>query len=501
MAEPLEKKSTYKQGPRPPVVVILGHVDHGKTSLIDYIRKAKVTEKEEGGITQHVGAYQIEHGGSAITLLDTPGHEAFSAMRARGASVADIALLVVAADDGIMPQTKEALEHIRKTALPFIVVINKIDKSNVDGQKARTQLLEESVTLEGFGGNTPVVEVSAKTGQGIDDLLGTIVLLWEVEGHEARVEGPAEGVVIEAFLDARRGPSATLLVREGILHAGDIAAAASSFGRIRIMESFLGKPLPEAGSSTPVVVLGFETPPGVGEKFHVMASSEEAEQYVVRKERKHDMRQVVELAEGQKLVNIILKADVQGTLEAMGELIKNLQNERIATRLLAEGVGEIGDADVRLASSGKALIVGFRVGASASAERLAQQEKVFILSSPIVYRLVEELRGHLEELTKEVQSVETVIGKAKVLAIFRTEAGRMIVGGRVIEGEVRRGVRVKVYKGEQIAGEGKIVQLKIQDKEMGSIAQNQECGILFEGSVKIQEGDILEAYVIEKKTT
>ncbi len=488
---------------RPPVVVILGHVDHGKTSLLDYIRKSKVAEGESGGITQHIGAYQIVQKDNTITFIDTPGHEAFSAMRARGASVADIALLVIGADDGVKPQTKEALHHVKHANIPFVVVLNKIDKPGVDPMKARTQLLEDGVTLEGFGGTTPVVEVSAKTGQGVEELLDMINLLWEVEGKN--IQGEEEtghkgyGVVVESFLDPRRGASATLLVREGTLARGDVVATLSAMGKMRILEDFLGKDIEEASASTPVLALGFDVLPGVGERFVVEENMEEAAARVQEKTRKQrGETDIVEVSEGQKIVNIVVKADAQGTLEAIHEVLHAVDSEQVRIRTLYGGVGDVNESDVKLAISGHALIVGFRVGVNASAKSFAEQKEVSILSFDIIYRLVEGIRNAVQT-EQEVTLVESPVGKFFVIAIFRTERTRMIVGGKVTEGEIRKGVKAHVLRNQEVIGEGKIVQLKIQDKEVNHVGKGQELGALFEGSVKLQKDDVLDLYVVERK--
>lgn len=486
---------------RPPVVVILGHVDHGKTSLLDYIRKSKVAEGESGGITQHVGAYQIVQKDKTITFIDTPGHEAFSAMRARGADVADIALLVVGADDGVKPQTKEALHHIKHADIPFIVVINKIDKPGAEPMKVRTQLLEENVTLEGFGGNTPVVEVSAKTGQGIDELLDMINLVWEVEGETGKGEerDANSGVVVESYLDKQRGPSATLLVRNGALKRGDIVATSSAFGKMRILEDFLGKDIEEASASTPVLALGFDVLPGVGEKFVVEQTMDLATARVEEKMRKQrGEADILEAVEGQKIVNIIVKADAQGTLEAIHEVLRAVDNEQVALRTLYAGVGEVNESDVKLAISGHALVVAFRVGVSSSAKSFAQQKEITILSFDIIYRLVEGIRNEIQ-VQQEITMVETPVGKFSVIAIFRTEKTRMIVGGKVTEGEIRKGIKAHVLRGGEVIGEGKVVQLKIQDKEMNQVGKGQELGALFEGPVKLEKNDVLDLYVLERK--
>ncbi|MBI2462743.1 MAG: translation initiation factor IF-2 [Candidatus Spechtbacteria bacterium] len=488
----------YKVGTRPPVVVILGHVDHGKTSILDYIRKSRVAEKETGGITQHVGAYQVLQKQQPITFLDTPGHEAFHAMRARGAHVADIALLVVAAEDGIKPQTKEAIQHIKQAAIPYIVVMNKMDKPAADAMKVKTQLLEEEVLVEGFGGTVPVVEVSAKTGAGIEELLDTILLLWEVEGTETRIEGPAKGAVIESFMDSRRGFAATLLVREGELRRQDIVATNSVSGKIKSMEDFLGRAVDVASTSMPVLVLGLQDAPEVGDKFEVFSTLEEAQAYTAEKSKKDQEGDVLDFSGDRKVLNLILKADVHGSLEAVHELVRALPSEHVILRVLFENVGDVNESDVKLASSGKAVIISFRVGVMPAAQNFAHQMGVTILSYDIIYNLVQGIREVMEEmLINEIVEVET--GKLRVIALFRTEKNRMIVGGRVIEGEAKRGAHVSVMRNEEKIGEGKIIRIKIQDKDMEKVNKGDECGVLYEGGVRIEVGDVLEFFSVEKK--
>jgi translation initiation factor IF-2 len=484
---------------RPPVVVVMGHVDHGKTTILDTIRKTKVAEKEAGGITQHMGAYEVEHQGKKITFLDTPGHEAFYAMRSRGVKVADIAVLVVAADDGVMPQTKEAIKHITQAGIPMIVAINKIDKPGANPQRVKNQLLEEQIVIEEFKGNVPCVEVSARTGQGIDSLLEMINLVAEVAELKARSIGNAEGAVIEAELNPKSGPSATLLVKEGVLSLGDIVATSSSFGKIKRLENFLGESLEAAQPGMPVRVTGLGGVPGVGEKFSVHGSVEEASAKVVESHRKTgEGREVLEVSPNEKVLPLILKADAHGTLEAVRGVMKSITQEGLFLRILSEGVGEIMETDIKFAASAKALIVGFRVKINHAAVNFAQQTKVEVLSSDVIYDLVEKVRAKVNELSvQEEQEVE--LGTLKTMAIFRTEKTRMIIGGKVLEGKMKRGAKVRVLRGESVEGEGKIASLKIQDKSVEEAQKGTECGILFEGHVRIQVGDTLQAYEVTKK--
>lgn len=481
---------------RPPVVVILGHVDHGKTSILDYIRESKIAETESGGITQHTGAYQVEQSGKKITFIDTPGHEAFSAMRSRGVKVADIAVLVVAADDGIMPQTKEAIKIIKKSNLPLIVAINKIDKPEANVGSVKNQLVKAEILLEGLGGDVPNVEVSAKTGQGIDDLLDIINLVADLEEFSAEENKPLKLVVIEAALNAKSGPTATLLVKSGIIKQGIMIAGSSTWARVRQVQDFTGEPINEAGPSTPVIILGFNAVPQVGEKFVEVEDQKVAEERIAKKQKKERDSAFLDVQEGQKVVNLILKSDVEGTLEAVQSVLRSIENENIKLRILEKGVGGITDSDVRLAKSGNALVVGFRVKPNSVAAILAQQQRVNIVTFDTIYDLVSGVRHSvLSYVAPEVK--EETTGQFKVLKIFRTESNKMIIGGRVIDGELRPGSTLTVFRGEEKLGKGKLKQIRSIDKIIDRAKKGDEVGISFDGGTKIEEGDILEA--IEKK--
>jgi len=476
---------------KPPVVVILGHVDHGKTSILDYIRKAKVAEGESGGITQHTGAYQVEQGGKIITFIDTPGHEAFSAMRSRGVNVADVAILVVAADDGVMPQTKEAIQIIKKASIPYIVAINKIDKPEASIQNIKNGLTENEVLLEGYGGDVPNVEISAKTGAGMDDLLDMINLVAEMEELEEDSDKPLKAVAIEAAIDPKRGATATILIKEGKLKLGQYIAGSSTWAKVKQMLDFQGNDIGEAGPSTPVSILGFGDVPQVGEKFVQVSSQKEAEGRVDRKKKKNKEGHLVQVEEGQKVVNIILRSDADGTLEAIHEVLRSIENEEIVLRVLEEGVGEITDSDVRLASSGNALVVGFRVKPNSVANNLAQQQGVVIITFDTIYDLVQGVRSSILQFI-DPETTEEILGKLKLLKIFRTEPSRIIAGGRVIEGEIKKGTKVTVFREDKKIGTGKLKELKKVDKVIETAKKGEEVGILFDGDVKLQEGDVLE---------
>ena len=389
----ITKKKTENLKSRPPIVVVLGHVDHGKTTLLDYIRKTSVAEKESGGITQHIGAYQIDHEGKKITFIDTPGHEAFSQMRSRGAKVADIAILIVAAEEGIKPQTKEVISHIKKFKISVVVALNKIDKPEANAAKVAGELAKEGIVVESQGGKVPSVNISAKNGQGVDELLEVLLLVAEMEELKADPKKSAEGVIIESYQNSQRGPTATLLVRDGILRKGDIVVCGDSWGGIRILEDFQGNSVEEAPPSTPAVVVGFNEAPTVGERFLAVSSEKEAKSQLVTKEKK-----MIEIKKGEKALSLILKADVKGSLEAIEGTLSNIKHEGIDINILKSEVGDISESDTKLAYSTSSTIIGFRVKASTFIFNLAKRQGVRIKSFEVIYELVEEVKKGLSKL-------------------------------------------------------------------------------------------------------
>lgn len=515
---------------RPPIVVVMGHVDHGKTTLLDFIRKTKVAEKEAGGITQAIGAYEIiipskeellsqankasDFAAEArkITFIDTPGHEAFSKMRSRGAHVADVAVLVVAADDGVKPQTVEAIHHISESKIPFIVAINKIDKPGVQTDKVKKELAEKNVFVEQWGGNVPCAEISAKTGQGIDELLETILLLAEMEELKGEPQKNAEGVVIEAYLDSRRGPVATLLIEDGVFNVGDHMVIGSTVSKIKLMENFLGKKIDKAIFSQPVLVIGLAAVPSAGDEFFAeknkSAAEQRAEEFKKQEtakplpspESKEIAPQASETAVTAKFLNIVLKSDVKGSEEALADILEHLDYKNVKIRLLKKDVGDVNESDVRLADLSNAVIIGFRVKVLAEIMNLIRDKKIKILAGEIIYEFIDKIRKLIDDMTGQ-EIVRVDLGKVQVLAIFRTEKGRMIVGGRVTEGKLERGVRAEVFRAEQKIGEGKIVGLQSDKKDVGEAGKGKECGVLFDGDTKIEVNDILLAFREEKQKT
>lgn len=483
---------------RSPVVVVMGHVDHGKTSLLDYIRHTDVISQESGGITQHVGAYEVERNGKKITFLDTPGHEAFSAMRSRGAGVADIALLVVAADEGVKEQTKEAIAHAKRASIPLIVVFNKMDKPGAIPAKVVQELTKQDVLVESLGGKVPAVEISAKTGKGIEELLDLILLVAEMENLQGDAGKSAEGVVIEAYLDPQRGPTTTLLVRDGSLKAGDIIATPTVVGKVRILQDFQGRVIIEALPSMPAIVVGFENTPQVGERFKSFSDTDSALKYLEKKARKTAQVETTVVASDKKIFNILLKTDVQGSLEAIQEVLKELPQENIVLRVISGGVGEATENDIQLAGSAKAIIVGFRIKVGKHAALVAERAGVRIVTFDVIYELVQGIRKFMER-SIEPQIVRRDVGKLRVLAVFLQEKNRQIVGGRMVSGEIQKGGQLEIWRGEDFIGKGKIVNLQKDKKNIAKAKTGEEVGILYDGEGRIAEGDILIIYLQEQQ--
>ncbi len=490
------KKEEKKE--KPPVVVVLGHVDHGKSSLLEAIKGLKITEKEAGGITQHIGAYMVSHQGKEITFIDTPGHEAFFAMRSRGARVADIGILVVAADESVKEQTKEAINHLKEAEMPFFVAISKTDKKNIDIERVKQDLSKEGVFVESYGGNIPCVNISAKDKTGIEELLEVALLLAEVEevdGKKKKKEEKTEGAVIEVQRDPKKGVTATLLVKEGILRKGDAVATESSYGRIRIMEDFMGEKVEKVGPSTPVSVTGLKGCPGVGESFFVFQELEEAKKLAFggKKEEKSNS-----LASGEKCLNIILKADVTGSLEAIKESLEKFSWPEISVNIIRADIGNVTESDIECSKATGAKILAFGAKADKAAEKMAIRERVEIRSFNVIYELLEEVKKAAEEML-EPEVVRTETGKVKILAIFRTQGNRQILGGKVLEGEVKKGDLAEIKREDEKVGEGKLINIKKEEKDMERIRENEEFGMLLESRERAREEDIIVLYKEEKK--
>ena len=496
--------------PRPPIVTILGHVDHGKTTLLDAIRKTNVTEQEFGGITQHIGAYQVDVRGRKITFLDTPGHAAFTAMRARGAQVTDIVILVVAADDGVMPQTIEALNHAKAAGVQIIAAINKIDRDNANPERVKQQLAEHNLVVEEWGGDTVSVGISAKTGQNLEDLLDMILLVSDLLELKADQGGPLEATVVEAELDRGKGPIATILVQSGTLKMGDIIVVGQSFGRIKAMNDDHGQRIKTAGPATPVEVVGLSSVPQAGDKVEVVKNEREARQIAdSRIESDRDVRlsstQRVTLAdlykqleEGTiKELNVILKADVQGSEEAIRESLAQLSTEEVRVNLIHTGIGPVGENDVLLASASNAVVIGFNVRIDPQAKRAAEVEKIDIRTYQIIYELLDEVKAGMEGLLAPVIE-ETILGHIEVRQLFRLPKGGSIAGSYVKDGKVQRDSMARVFRDKEVIFTGKISSLKHLKDDVREMAAGFECGITVDGFTDFQVGDVIEAYSIEE---
>ncbi|GAB4503555.1 MAG: hypothetical protein Fur0043_05470 [Anaerolineales bacterium] len=494
---------------RAPVVTILGHVDHGKTSLLDVIRQTNVAAGEAGGITQHIGAYQVEMKGRPITFLDTPGHAAFTAMRARGAQGADIVILVVAADDGVMPQTREAIAHAKAARVPIVVALNKMDKANANPERVKQQLAEQELVPDEWGGNTMVIPVSAKQKQGLDDLLEAILLVADNSDIRANPSGRTIGTVIEAELDKTKGVVATLLVQNGTLKAGDIVVAGTAYGRLRALFDFRGKPVKKAGPSMPVSVMGLNDVPAAGDLFQVVGSEKEARDMVqqrldaqkqkrqaTKKASLEDLFAAYQAGEAREL-NLIVKADVQGSLEPIMTELEKLGKGEIGVKVLYAETGNIGENDVMLASASKAIIIGFNIQADVAARRLAEAEGVSIRLYDIIYRMTEDIEKALKGML-EPELTERVIGRADVLAVFPISKVGKIAGCRVREGELRRNARVRLLRKGEIVFEGEMASLKHEKEDVREMRTGFECGVGLRNFHDIEAGDELVCYMLEK---
>ncbi len=480
--------------PRPPVVVIMGHVDHGKTKLLDYIRKTNVAEKEAGGITQHIGAYEIIYKNRKITFLDTPGHEAFSKLRGRGAKAADIAVLVVAADDGVKPQTIEALEHIKHADLPFIVAINKIDKPGANPEKVKKELAENDALVESWGGKVPSVEISAKQGINVNQLLDLIELLADLNDFKADLQKPGEGIIIETNLDSRRGIVASLLILDGTLKIGDYISSSEATGKIKMLEDFLGHPVESAAFSSPVLAIGFTKLPLIGEKFATAEIPFSPALKVAKRIgdfiEKSLETQPTEPKEIPNLVNIIIKADVQSSAEALKESLEKIPLENGAIKILKAEAGNVNENDFKMAALSGALILAFNVKINA-ALFLTEKQKENLVSGEIIYDILDRTKIAIEKKLKPKVEREE-IGRLNVLAVFRQEKGRQVIGGKVVSGEIVKGIRMEVLRNDTIIGQGRIISLQSEKKEIGKVETGREAGVGIDfGEPKILVGDTL----------
>ncbi len=494
---------------RTPVVTILGHVDHGKTALLDSIRDSSVAERELGGITQHIGAYQVEANGQLLTFLDTPGHEAFTAIRARGSKATDIAILVVAADDGIMPQTDEAIDHAKAAGVPIVVAINKMDMPAADPERVKRQLSERDMLVEDWGGEIISVEVSAKTGDGITDLLENIAVVAEIADLKANPDKPASGVIIEAKLDRQRGPTATLLVQDGTLSVGQHVTAGGTWGRVRAMSNERGEAVKQVLPGTPAEILGFGSLPEAGDLFSVVPNERTARAMATDKENPSSSQQaqaraltldeVVNRTPAGELkeLNLVLKADVQGSVEAVNHSLENLAANNIKVRILHASSGGVTETDVLLASASEAIIIAFNVGTEPGAERLARRMGVEIRNYGIIYQLIDDVELALQGLL-EPAIVDVVLGRAEIREVFPTRGGVKIAGCRIVEGRMTKGVTVRITRDGKILEESTVTSLRHFRDEINEAALGTECGVVLQGFNDFEEGDVLEAHREER---
>ena len=493
---------------RPPVVTILGHVDHGKTSLLDYIRKSAVVEKEAGGITQHIGAYQVNHEGQPITFLDTPGHAAFTAIRSRGARVTDIAILVVAADDGIMPQTDEAIDHARAADVPIVIAINKMDLPTAQPDVVKRQLSERSLLVEEWGGDVIAVPVSAQTGDGIDELLENVSVLSEILELKANPDRAAAGVIVEATLDRRRGPSATVLIQAGTLRVGDHAVAGGAWGRIRAITNENGESIDAITPAMPGVITGLNAVPEAGDILKVVGSERAARQAAGRREQRSstgNLEPVLTLDNVVKQIDagdvkelvLVLKADVQGSVEAAVQSIEQLSEGDVKARVIHSGSGSVSDSDVQLASASGGIVLAFNVGFEVGAERTAERLGVEVREYQIIYRLLEDVESALQGLL-EPEYAEVVVGRAEIREIFPGRRGVRIAGCRVVDGRIVRQASIRLMRDDELVTETQIGSLRHFRDEVNQATAGTECGIILDGFNDFEEGDLIVAYRMER---
>jgi len=491
MASEKENKNLIE---RPPIVVVMGHIDHGKTKLLDAIRQTKVAEAEAGGITQSIGAYEITHKDKKITFIDTPGHQAFIAMRSHGAKVADLAILVVAADDGPKEQTWESYKIIKEADIPFMVVINKIDKPGADVLKTKNQLAEGGIYLEGFGGDIPFVEISAKEKIGINELLDLLILMAEMLELKADLNSLPSGVVVESHKDPKRGNSATLIIKEGVLKRGQFIATASTKGKIRIFEDFLQRPIEEAPFSSPVLVIGFESLPDVGERFLASFDEKDLETFI-QKEREKEAEKKLVFSDGGKIeleIKLILKAKTLGALEALIEIVKNVKNkfEKIKIEIVKQGVGDISEEDAKVADSTKAIILGFDVKERPEIEFFLRKQHIETITDKIIYEIERKLEEKIKTLKEEKESI--YLGVLEVLAVFNRRKKEQLIGGRVVSGQLKLKKSFEIFRNDELIGRGAIKSLRREKQDVTVVESGLECGLLVESETEIEKGDIIK---------
>lgn len=512
-AEPALEKVKLAEGEgesRPPIVAVMGHVDHGKTSLLDAIRSAHVADKEAGGITQHIGAYQVKRGERWITFIDTPGHEAFSALRQHGARMTDVAIIVVAADDGVKPQTKEAIRHAQEAGVQIVVAVNKIDKEGADPVRVRQELSEIGLTAEEWGGNTVMVDVSARAGTNLDKLVDVVLLVADIEDLRARMDGPAEGSIIESHLDAGKGPVATVLVMGGKLKVGDYIVAGSTYAKVRSLGDFRGKRITSADPGMPAVVTGFKAVPSFGDIFKAVESEKEARDAAAAKLRREQSKSLgIKKIDATQLtaaitagnvqeLNVVLKTDAQGSMESLLESLDQLKNDEVAVKVVSSGVGDISESDVAFAKTANAVLIGFNVNLNSSLKALANREKVQVRLYKVIYELTDDLRDALGQmLAPEV--VETVVGELEIKGVFKSTKTSVVCGGTVTSGRIEPKLTLRVKHDGEVVGEGTLTSLQ-KDKQVAKEAfEGDTCGMSVATTATIELGDTLEFYTTETK--
>lgn len=506
-----ENTADQEKQVRPPIVAVMGHVDHGKTSLLDAIRESDVASSEAGGITQHIGAYQVTKGDRRITFLDTPGHEAFSAIRAHGARMTDVAVIVVAADDGVKPQTKEAIKHAQEAEVAIVVAINKTDKPDADANRVKQELSEVGLVADDWGGDIPCVEVSAKTKVGIDKLLEVVLLVADIGDQKAVYSGMASGVVIESHLETGRGPVMTLLIQQGTLHSGDSLVVGSTYGKVRSLEDYRGRRIKEATPAMPVVVSGIREVPNFGEWFEVVPSEKIAKDWVSKQARKQSIKSLTgtktvtsqdltrAVVDGQiKELAVLVKADVQGSLESLLDSLNQIGNDEVRVKVISSGVGDISETDVSSADAGNAIILGFNVSIKGAVNQLAKRSKVDFHLYKIIYELLDDVRDWLSSLLPP-EIVETELARLDILGIFKVTKGLVITGGRVMSGQLTSGQTARIMRKAEEVGSGKVTNVQKEKQAAREVNEGEECGISFETNDVLELGDELVFYKVEEK--
>lgn len=480
---------------RPPIVVIMGHIDHGKTTILDWYRKTKIVESESGGITQHIGAYVVRHNARDITFIDTPGHEAFSKMRSRSAHVADIAIIVIASDEGVRPQTKEVLSMVQQNNLPFIIALNKIDKPEANPERVKQELAQENILVESYGGKIPCVEISAKSGKNMDDLLEMILLVAELEHLTTNPEAHGTGIVVEAHRDPRRGTAATLLMRDGTLHKKDILTIGTSVETIKIFEDFLGHAIDSATASLPVRVVGLSEIPAVGDTFYSWNARRDAENHVASLPPPPAQEKTAVATPSEKpIFNIIIKADVAGSLEVVEESFRKITSAIIGINVLRAAVGNINETDIKLALATKLVtVVGFKVSVDHTVQELARASNIHVITGDVIYELLDHVKKEMNEmLPPEIKRID--IGRAKILKLFKREGPKQVIGGRVEDGIIKKGVKADITRFKEVVGQGTILELQHNKQKEDRVEKGMEFGILVESKTTVEVNDVFNVY-------